>query len=661
MSATLPRRVGPIFALGAPLVGFFMIYTAVNIATVGMLGRLGNAAIAGVGVGAAVYGAICALLYGVDTGVQAIVSRATGGGRPERIAGILAAAHAGAIPLALVVGTATLAIGPGLVALILPDHAAAAIGGAWIRLAAPSMVFLAVTLPINAAWIGSGRPAIATAVTAALAPLQIALTVLFVLGVGPVRGFGAIGGALALDAAMLAGAVLQVALALRLIPGFLRVRPRASGVLEIAAIGWPISAQQSLLQVALMGVFAVIAQLGAAPAAIANVLLTLTSVPTQTGTGLGVAAATLVGQALGRRDTHEARAWGWRTTTVTVAVTAPMGLLLALAPQTLLGPFLRDPATLAMAILPARIVGFGVAINTASIVLGFAFRGAGATKIAALVPFVSIWFVQLPLMTWIGLGLHQGLAGMVAVLTGVTTADVLVLAALWAGASWSRVRIGAATAPSELPSNLRRIAILGDGGAGKSTLARQLGEALGLPVIHLDRLAFGPGWTRRAAEALQADLVRTLEGGAWIIDGSYAEASALTLPAADLVLWLDQPAWRRLFRSWRKTVSHRACRRPDRPDGCEERFGWRYARMVLSFGAWSPGLAARLEAMADGPVVRLRGDAALRRLLDDVAAYADRCSEFNRLSAELKLPTPSLQAESGPSTRDLAASLASLH
>jgi Na+-driven multidrug efflux pump len=99
-----------------------------------------------------------------------------------------------------------------------------------------------------------------------------------------------------------------------------------------------------------------------------------------------------------------------------------------------------------MAILPARIVGLGVAINTTSIVLGFAFRGAGATKIAALVPFVSIWFVQLPVMIWIGLGLRQGLTGMVAVLTGVTTVDVVVLAAIWAGARWSRVRIGAAAA-----------------------------------------------------------------------------------------------------------------------------------------------------------------------------------------------------------------------
>lgn len=626
MSAVYPgaaprlQRVGPIFALGAPLVGFFMIYTAVNIATVGMLGRLGNAAIAGVGVGAAVYGAICALLYGVDTGVQAIVSRATGAGRGERIAGVAAAAHAGGVPLAVVVGTATWAIGPGLVGLILPDHAAAATGGAWIRLAAPSMVFLAVTLPINAAWIGSGRPGIATAVTAASAPLQVALTFLFVLGAGPVRGFGAIGGAIAMDATMLGCVALQVGLALWLIPGFLRVRPR--GVGEIVAIGWPISAQQSLLQVALMGVFVVIAQLGAAPAAIANVLLTLTNVPTVTGTGFGVAAATLVGQALGRGDARAARVWGWRTTAVAVAVTAPMGLLLALAPQALLGSFLRDPATLAMAILPARIVGLGVAINTASIVLGFAFRGAGATKIAALVPFVSIWLVQLPLMTWIGLDLHQGLAGMVAVLTGVTTADVVVLAMIWSGASWTGVWIDSAAASTALPLSLRRIAVLGGAGAGKSTLARRLGEALGLPVVHLDRLAYGDGWARRGADALRADLAQSLEGGAWIVDGAYGEASALTLPAADLVLWLDQPPWLRLFRAWRKTVSHRHCPRSDRPDCCEERFGWNYVRMVISFGAWSPALSARLEATAGGRVLRLRGDAAARRLLDAVAPQA---------------------------------------
>jgi adenylate kinase family enzyme len=423
-----------------------------------------------------------------------------------------------------------------------------------------------------------------------------------------------------MDATMLIGVVVQIGLALRLIPGFARVRPRAAGVAGIAAIGWPISAQQSLLQVALMGVFAVVAQLGAASVAIINGLLTLTALPSLTGTGLGVAAATLAGQALGRGDRVAARAWGWRTTAAAVAVTAPMGLALAMAPHRLLGPFLRDPATLAMAILPARIVGFGVAVNTAAVVLGFAFRGAGATRIAAAVPFVSLWLVQLPLMVWIGLSLHRGLVGIVGVQAGVATVDTLVLAMIWAGASWTRVEVetGSASAAT-LPAPLRRIAVLGGAGAGKSTLARRLGAALGLPVIHLDRLAYGPAWTRRAPDALRADLGPALERGAWIVEGTYGEASALTLPAADLVLWLDQPPWLRLFRAWRKTAIHRGRPRADRPDGCEERFGWRYARMVLGFGRWSPGLAAQLESLAGGPVRRLAGDAAVTRLLHDLA------------------------------------------
>ena len=521
--AALPHPLRPIVAQGAPLVGFYLlIQTAVSIAAVGMLGALGDAAIAGVGAGSAIYTAVCALLWGVDTGVQAIVARATGAGRAGRIAEILAAAHAGAIPLALLLAGALWAFGPRLVALILPDRAAAAAGGEWIALAAPSVVFLAVTLPINAVWMGSGRPAIAMAVTALSAPLQIGLTFAFVLGAGPLRGWGAPGSALAMDATMLAGVLVQVALAFALVPGFLRAAPRAAGVAETAAIGWPISSQQCLNQIALMAVFAVVAQLGAAPAAIISVLLTLTAVPTQSATGFGVAAATLVGQALGRGDPREARRWGWRTTVFTVALTAPMGLALALAPEALLGLFLRDPATLAMAITPARVVGLGVAINAAAIVLGFAFRGAGATKIAAVVPFVSLWLVQLPLMAWIGIALRQGLFGIVCVQAGVVGADVLALSLIWAGGLWTRVRIDAPAAGRALPSSLRRIAILGGAGAGKSTLARRLGALLDLPVIHLDLFAFGPGWTRRPPDALRADLAGALADGNWIVEGSYA-------------------------------------------------------------------------------------------------------------------------------------------
>ena len=43
---------------------------------------------------------------------------------------------------------------------------------------------------------------------------------------------------------------------------------------------------------------------------------------------------------------------------------------------------------------------------------------------------------------------------------------------------------------------MRRALVIGSGGAGKSTLARELGARAGLPVVHLDRLYWRPGWTK---------------------------------------------------------------------------------------------------------------------------------------------------------------------
>jgi len=40
---------------------------------------------------------------------------------------------------------------------------------------------------------------------------------------------------------------------------------------------------------------------------------------------------------------------------------------------------------------------------------------------------------------------------------------------------------------------MRRVAIVGSAGAGKSALARQLGAILGVEVVHLDALFWKPG------------------------------------------------------------------------------------------------------------------------------------------------------------------------
>ena len=166
-----------------------------------------------------------------------------------------------------------------------------------------------------------------------------------------------------------------------------------------------------------------------------------------------------------------------------------------------------------------------------------------------------------------------------------------------------------------------RIAILGGAGAGKSTLALALGRRLGLPVVHLDRLRFGPGWAEVDPALFRRRIAEAAQGEAWVVDGTYGEARELMLPRAEVVLWLDQPALRRLRRAWLKVVRHRGRPRPDRPDGCEEAFGWRYARTIVAFGAWTPATDAWLRSGAPSAlVVRVRGDGDARRLREALGA-----------------------------------------
>ena len=68
---------------------------------------------------------------------------------------------------------------------------------------------------------------------------------------------------------------------------------------------------------------------------------------------------------------------------------------------------------------------------------------------------------------------------------------------------------------------MKKIILIGSGGAGKSTLAKHLGEKLGIKVFHLDALLWKPNWVgvpREEQIQVQNELVKNEQ---WIIDGNY--------------------------------------------------------------------------------------------------------------------------------------------
>src|SRR6185312_14348720 len=105
----------------------------------------------------------------------------------------------------------------------------------------------------------------------------------------------------------------------------------------------------------------------------------------------------------------------------------------------------------------------------------------------------------------------------------------------------------------EALSGARRIAVLGPSGSGKSFLATRLAEITGLPVVHLDRLAYQPGWRETDADELKRIHRQLLDECEWVIDGNYTNVDkAERIRRADLVVVLAPPRrtciWRILRR-----------------------------------------------------------------------------------------------------------------
>jgi adenylate kinase family enzyme len=155
-----------------------------------------------------------------------------------------------------------------------------------------------------------------------------------------------------------------------------------------------------------------------------------------------------------------------------------------------------------------------------------------------------------------------------------------------------------------------RIAIVGCSGGGKSTLARALGERLGLPVIHLDNLFWKPGWTESRLEDFRPKVEVVAGEPRWIIEGNFTSASALRFHRADTVIWIDLPIWLCLWRAFARMLFNFGRTRPDLSPGCPERFDIAFYAYIWNWNRVTrPKMAGALAELAPAArLVRLTSD-----------------------------------------------------
>ena len=118
---------------------------------------------------------------------------------------------------------------------------------------------------------------------------------------------------------------------------------------------------------------------------------------------------------------------------------------------------------------------------------------------------------------------------------------------------------------------MQRVAVIGNAGGGKSTLARTLGTTFGLPVHPVDQVQWQPGWQAVPEEEVTTKLDALAAGSQWIIDGwGPWPVIERRFRAADTIILVDHPVWVHFW--WaaeRQIACARGEERPDGPNGCD--------------------------------------------------------------------------------------------
>jgi putative MATE family efflux protein len=254
---------------------------------------------------------------------------------------------------------------------------------------------------------------------------------------------GAFGAGIGTTISTFIGTGIYIYLALRHArsTGFLRQIADRKTMASMLRLSIPAGMQSFFFATGMTAFFWIIGRIGTAELAASNVLVQLLLVAILPGVGFGLAAASLVGQALGRGDREDAVIWGWDVSRLAMLVVGTGALLGVVAPDILLKIFLHDEVTMALARNPLRLLGATMVLETLGSVLMNGLLGAGASKTVMVVSITLQWGIFLPVAFLLGPVLGYGMFAVWAAQIGYRCLQGLIFALIWRSRNWINVEV----------------------------------------------------------------------------------------------------------------------------------------------------------------------------------------------------------------------------
>lgn len=440
---TISDRNRRILALALPIIGGMTSQNLLNLVDTAMVGALGAAPLAAVGIASFLSFMSVAVVIGLATAVQTMAARRYGEDNHAETAVPLN----GGLLLAILLGTPLCVLlywlAPWIFHAMSPDAAVVAEGTPYYQMRLLGMVAVGMNFAFRGYWNAVNLARLYLYTLLIMHAVNVILNYSLIFGHFGAPALGTLGAGIGTTISNWLGTAIYIGLALRTCKdnGFLHGLPTVDKLLQQLKLGLPSSIQQFLFAAGLTAFFWIVAQVGTEELAISNVLINITLVAVLPGIGLGLAAATLVGHALGRGDTADAHRWAWEVCRIGLFVFAALGLPMLFLPELILGIFLHDASLIEAGKLPLQIVGATIALDGIGLILMHGLLGAGATGQVMRVAMLMQWGLFLP-VAWVMTNLFGlGLVALWSAFVGYRTLQTLIFILLWQKRAWTTIRV----------------------------------------------------------------------------------------------------------------------------------------------------------------------------------------------------------------------------
>lgn len=390
-----------IFILAIPMIVEMMMESVFAVVDIFFVGKLGNAALATVGLTESILMIIYSIGMGISMAATAMVARRFGEKEYDK-AGTAAfqLIFSGGI-LAIILGLATCYFADDILRLMGATEDVISYGVGYSRIIFGGNIVIVLLFLINGIFRGAGNPQLAMRTLILANGLNMILDPIFIFGIGSWEGFGIEGAAIATTTGRAVGVGYQLfhllggKHQLKILKQNIQVKwSTIQKIMKISAGGMGQFLIDSASWIFLTRILAEFGPEVLAGYTIAFRVIIFSILPAW---GFSGAAATLVGQNLGAKNPTRAEKSVWVTARYNVAFLAIITVLFVSFGQSISSIFTSDPDTILISGQALSIITLGYVFFGLGMVMIQAFNGAGDTRTPMFINICVLWCLEIPL------------------------------------------------------------------------------------------------------------------------------------------------------------------------------------------------------------------------------------------------------------------------